>query len=361
MFRWIILLKQLTKLRISIFAALSACAGFILAHGGISPEMVMPAVGILILACGSCAFNQYQEREIDGLMQRTRGRPLPAGKMRPAHALLTSFILIASGLAVLLATSRGSACWLGIFAVLWYNGVYFYLKRKTAWAILPGALIGAVPPAMGWVSGEGNLLDPRLMALCLFFFIWQVPHFWLLLFLHGGDYGDAGLPTLTAVFNHRQLARLTSVWMVAAAGTSLLLPLFGVVTNPFIRLVLAGAGVWLGLVALRLSRGSADLTTFRRAFGWINLFALLVMVLLVGDALLAGGEPASFTRFRRETRETAAEAGIPDSFGCRGQERSGERGAVLYRTATSLRASTPAAGAVSLVARKGHASQQKFW
>jgi hypothetical protein len=86
--------------------------------------------------------------------------------------------------------------------VLWYNGVYTFLKRKSPFAAIPGAVIGAIPPAIGWICGKGALsFDPQILALSFFFFIWQVPHFWLLLLNFGRDYEKAGFPSLTRIFN----------------------------------------------------------------------------------------------------------------------------------------------------------------
>jgi heme O synthase-like polyprenyltransferase len=144
MFSFSGIFAQLTKFKVSLFVALSACAGFVLAGERASGEMFLPALGVLLLSCDACALNQYQERKADAKMERTRRRPLPAGKMAPATALRVSALLAGSGSAALLLSAGWLVWGLGLLAMVWYNGVYLYLKRRFAWAVLPGALVGVI-------------------------------------------------------------------------------------------------------------------------------------------------------------------------------------------------------------------------
>ncbi len=289
MIRWLNILRELTKLRISLFATLSSCGGFILARGGVSTEILSPALGILLLSCGSCTFNQYQERGIDERMERTRGRPLPARSITPALALLISSALISGGSAVLFYGTGGLALGLGLFAVLWYNGVYSYLKRKTTLAILPGALIGAIPPALGWVSGGGSLLDPRLGAISFFFFMWQIPHFWLLLLEFADDYERAGLPSLAKLLTAGQLKEVIFIWILSTAVSCLLIPLFVFVNFRFVLVSLLATTLWLVWSAARFLHSRPQERTFQYAFASLNIYAFLVFSLLALDRLLNAG------------------------------------------------------------------------
>ena len=189
--------------------------------------------GAFVLACGSCALNQYQERRIDSLMARTAKRPIPSGRIRPGQALGLALLLILSGEGLLLFTGNAAVPLLGTVAVCWYNIVYTGLKKVSAFAVVPGALVGAIPPAMGWAAGGGRLSDPSLAALAFFFFMWQVPHFWLHLLTYGKEYAEAGLPSLSDVFSAAQLKRLTFQWLSATAVSSLLLGLCGMLESPF--------------------------------------------------------------------------------------------------------------------------------
>jgi protoheme IX farnesyltransferase len=134
---------------------------------------------------------------------------------------------------------------LGLLAIFWYNGLYTYLKRKTAFAVLPGALIGMIPPLLGWVSGGGHLFDPRIWGIAFFFFIWQVPHFWLLSLEVAKDYESAGLPSITKIFSVSQIKRIVFIWFLSTGASCLLIPLFGFGDFIPIRIFLVGATFWL--------------------------------------------------------------------------------------------------------------------
>jgi protoheme IX farnesyltransferase len=273
------IILELGKVRIASMSVVSVAAGYLLAAGAFGWGIVGPLAGVFLLACGASALNQYQERELDSRMHRTRSRPLPSSRVTPRRALVTAFAMILLG-SVCLAPNW-TAISLGIFTVFWYNGVYTPLKRVTAFAAVPGGVVGALPPAIGWVCGGGEILDPRILAVSFFFFIWQIPHFWLLLMRTGDDYRRAGLPALTSVFSRRQLSRVTFVWMLATAVASLVFPLFGIARTTWIYLGFLAASVWLAWHAVAMLRSEGA----RLAFNQINAFALLVISLLAISGL----------------------------------------------------------------------------
>ncbi len=284
--KWIRILLELAKIRISLFAALSASAGFILAKQEISGQIIPPVTGILFLACGSCALNQFQERKLDAWMERTKGRPLPAGKLVPSAALGVSLGLITLGSSILFFGTNGVSSSLGLFAVLWYNGTYTYLKQRTAFAAVPGALVGVIPPVLGWASGGGSIYDPRIWMIAFFFFIWQVPHFWLLLLNYGMDYNQSGLPSLSKVFTPEQLKRIIFIWMLSTAVSGLFIPLFGFVRFYFFHFLLLMATFWLVWNAVIFAKSPSKGVSFRLAFDRLNIYVLWVICLLSTDRLL---------------------------------------------------------------------------
>jgi protoheme IX farnesyltransferase len=284
--RWINILLELTKSRISLFSTLSTFAGFILARRGLSSDMILPILGVFLLASGSCALNQYQERQNDHLMERTEGRPIPSKKLSPSTALKISIGLLLFGSILLYFGAHWSALGLGLFAVLWYNGVYTFLKRKSAFAAIPGALVGAIPPVIGWISGKGFFsLDPQILAISFFFFIWQVPHFWLLLLNFGRDYEKAGLPSLTRIFTSAQLSRITFIWIFATAAACMMIPLFGIVESHTIQGGLWVAAFWLMWKSLRLLTAKGRKFSLPFTFKTVNSYAVVVMILLTLDNL----------------------------------------------------------------------------
>lgn len=265
---------ELSKVRIAVLSTLSTVTGYILAAGGIGVEAALTFAGVFLLACGAATINHYQDRDVDAMMPRTRNRPIPSGRIRPGAVLVAGAGLVAAGTACLAA--HPLAALLGLVTVAWYNGVYTPLKRVTAFAAIPGGVVGAIPPVIGWVSGGGAATDPRIVAVAFFFFVWQVPHFWLLLLRVGADYERAGLPSLTAVFSRRQLTRITFVWMIATAVACLMIPTFGVDVSAWILAGFVAASVWLGWKAVVMLRTDGTMLAFRG----INVYALLVISLL---------------------------------------------------------------------------------
>ncbi len=286
------LLFTLTRANITIAVTFTTVTGHFLGAGRVAPDLWIPVLGIFLLASGSSALNQWQDRRIDALMERTRHRPIPAGHVDGSTVIFLAILLIGLGTS-LLATVEGDTnllLLLGAFSLVWYNGVYTYLKRITAFAVVPGALIGAVPPVIGFVAAGGSPSDPLIVLVAAFFFVWQIPHFWLILLMCGSQYTDAGLPSLTNLFSRRQILRMTAVWLLATATAGLVLPTVaaGALALPW-KLTIVIASVWLAgraLAVLRLPCDKESRTTFRPAFIRINVYALIVMLCLSLNALL---------------------------------------------------------------------------
>ena len=273
-------LIELTKLRITTFVTLTTVFGFICYAGKLSMGIIAPTLGILLLSSGSAVINHYQERRTDALMKRTRSRPIPSGKISLNNVLSIAVLLTVSGAIILLLGSGVLAFAIGLLNLVWYNVVYTPLKKRSALAIIPGSLVGALPPMVGWVAAGGNVLDPQILILGFFFFIWQIPHFWLLLLIFGKDYEQAGFPTLTQIFNMNQLSRITFVWIAATFAAGTLLPLFGLIKNNLVYLGILLAGVWLMWNALRILRTDKENIWFKLAFREINIFVIVVVLLL---------------------------------------------------------------------------------
>ncbi len=275
-------LRRLFRLRLSGLVALSAWAGYALADGTGLPWK--PVLGVFLLAAGCSALNQVQERTTDGLMERTRQRPVASGRMLPRTALAWAALLLAAGL-VLTAFSGTSPLVLGLFAVLWYNGLYTWLKSRSAAAVLPGALCGAIPPLIGWCAAGETLPDYRIILVAGLFFLWQMPHFWLLQTRWRADYRRAGLPTLAARFPETSWRRILILWILSLAPTLLLPTAFGLVENlPFQMIGLAAAAAAL-CSAGGWRRSALSPTPGLRPFATLNLAMLLAAVALIGDGM----------------------------------------------------------------------------
>lgn len=284
--RHIGIILELAKVRIATLATISMITGYILASGAIAWTLIPLVAGVFLIAAGSATVNMIQDRDIDGLMRRTEGRPLPTERVTVSYTWRVAIAEILLGLWLILVASNVTAMLLGAFTIFWYNAVYTPAKRLTAFAAVPGGVVGAIPPVIGWVAAGGALWDPRIAAVAFFFFIWQVPHFWLLLMYScGKDYERAGLPSLTRIMGLDQIARLTYTWIIATAVTCLAIPLFGDV-SPGVSFGLLLAGVWLVWKSAGILRGATQ-PRYRLAFKQINLYICWVITLLAANGVIA--------------------------------------------------------------------------
>jgi len=278
-------LFQLTKPIITIAVALTALTGFLLCQGIFANGWIKAVLGVYLLSAGSAVINHIQEAIPDSLMVRTQNRPIPSGRVSPAVAGIFSGVLVLAGIILLWLLPQKSPLLLGIFTLFWYNGVYTWLKRKTAFAVVPGSLVGALPPVIGWAAAGCNILQPQILLVAFFFFIGQIPHFWLILLNHGKDYERAGFPTITRIFSNQQIANLTFIWVAATAMAAILPVLFGVIKNSWLAMSVFVMALAL-LLIFRKWHKSYNQTETISAFIIINVFYLLMMLVFITDALL---------------------------------------------------------------------------
>src|SRR5450631_179204 len=260
-------LSRLFRLPLALMNGIAALGGYCLFPAPRSVDAMLAAcAGVTLLAMGGTALNQVLERDIDALMTRTRLRPLPRGEMTPAVAASIGCGVIMAGAAILFTAGGLLPVLLGLTALAWYLAVYTPLKRRTPLALPLGALCGAVPPLIGWCLAGGDPTDFRIIALAALFFIWQIPHFWLLQKRHADDYQRAGIPLLA----FRQ--GLFGLWVVALTATALMLPAFGIIGHH--------AAYWYAffpslLLIMALCRCDRSL------FSYLNLFPVLVALTLL--------------------------------------------------------------------------------
>ena len=277
---------ELGKVRISLPIALSALVGYTMKTGWLSGEVWMLITGVFLMSCSSAAINHIQEYKTDALMPRTKNRPIPAGKISVKGAILVAVSFFAYGAFVLLTSFPPIVFFTSFLTLLSYNVIYTPLKKVTAFAVVPGSLVGALPPYIGWFAGGGELMDERIMWVALFFFIGQIPHFWLLLLMFGKEYTLAGYPSLNSVFNDNQIKRLSYTWILATIATAFVLSikvLQGSTTMFFLL-------IYIFYLLFSLTAGimiKKDIPV-RASFLKLNFLYLLMMILLIVDSLYAG-------------------------------------------------------------------------
>lgn len=262
-------LSRLFRLPLALMNGIAALGGYCLFPAPRSGEaMLITSAGVALLAMGGAALNQVLDRDIDALMARTMQRPLPRGEMPPAAATFIGGGVIMAGSAMLFTAGGPLPVLLGMAALAWYLAVYTPLKRLTPLALPLGALCGAVPPLIGWCLAGGDPTDFRIITLAGLFFIWQIPHFWLLQKRHADDYRRAGIP-LSEI-----RPGLFGLWLVALTATALMLPAFGIIGRQ--------AACWYGLFPIILLT-MALCRSERSLFSYLNLFPVLVTLTLLAQ------------------------------------------------------------------------------
>jgi heme o synthase len=277
---------ELSKLKIMIPVSLTGFTGYFIFDPHLSFKSFCISIGILFLAVSASVLNQIQEVDLDGKMNRTHLRPLPSGKIKLTNAVLFFFINLVAGTFIIYTTGNLSATLIGLFTIMWYNGIYTYSKRITAFAVVPGAITGALPPLIGWVAAGGGVWDKPIVFLEFLFFVGQIPHFWLVMLKYGEEYKIAGAPSLADFFNITQINRLTFTWVVSSVVAALFLCYFEIIRNIPLILILIVASVLMiwqfsGLFKLR-----GTINNYRKYSILLDSFYLLVILLLITDRII---------------------------------------------------------------------------
>jgi heme o synthase len=246
----------LTKPRIMSLLLLTGVCGMFVGAQGVPPlgDLAALVVGLALACGGASALNHVIDRDIDALMgERTRARPVTAGRVSPSYALefgLTlsalSFVLLAGAVNVLTAA-------LALVGNLFYVLVYTrWLKRSTPQNIVIGGAAGAIPPLVGWAAATGNLTLPAI-SLFLIVFFWTPPHFWALALLIKRNYAEAGIPMLPVVRGERETVKQILLYSVVMVGVTAVPFVWGMLGLAYLvaALVLGAGFIWL---AVRLAR-----------------------------------------------------------------------------------------------------------
>lgn len=255
-------LAELVKARLSGLVVLTTAAGFYLGSPG-PVDWVRAAhtlAGTGLLAAGAAALNQYLEQDTDALMERTRERPLPSGRVSPAAALVFGGVGALLGLAWLVWWTPLVAAALGALTLALYLGVYTPLKRVSTLNTIVGAVPGALPPLIGWAAASGGTSVGGWALFALQFF-WQVPHFLAIAWLYREDYARAGLKMLPVVDPAGERTGLQSIGHTLGLLTASLSPVaLGLAGPAYLLSAVALGGAMLGLAgrfARRLDRSTA--------------------------------------------------------------------------------------------------------
>jgi len=271
-----------TKFVLSFAVSLSALFAYVMAKGEVGFDMLLATFSVLLVAMGVSTLNQVQEYKSDAKMTRTKNRPIAAGRMTPITGIVIATILIILSFISIYSLLGLTGINIFMFAFIWYNAMYTPLKKKSALAVVPGAILGVIPPAIGWLVAGHPLMELEFIALGLYYFIWQVPHFWLLVMLFHGDYKDGGYPTAMRLFGQASLQRLTFVWLIFTIQAGIFLVSIYEVYTPTLILAIF-VGLYAFMASLELLRDRFELKNAKTVFWKINATFLAIIILLSID------------------------------------------------------------------------------
>ena len=243
---------ELFKARLTLLVLLTTAAGFYL--GAESPvnyaALFHVVFGTAAAAAGAAALNQWWERKLDAVMRRTRTRPVPAGRMRPAEALTLGVALSVLGVSYLGATCNALSATLAALTIVIYIFGYTPLKRASTANTVVGAIPGAIPPMIGWVAARGAI-EAGAWSLFAILLLWQLPHFFAIAWMHREDYSRAGFRMISSDDRSGERSASQSVFFCILLLVIAGLPAFlGVVTFAYLAIELVLGGLFVA-VAMR--------------------------------------------------------------------------------------------------------------
>lgn len=277
---------EITKARLAVSVVFSSIAGFML---GVLDFQSLSWLILLKLAVGgycmvgaSNAYNQVIEKNLDAMMDRTKNRPVPSGRMKPNTALLIATLLTIAGI-VLLYTINPKTAMFGAISIFLYTSVYTPLKTITPLSVFVGAFPGAIPFMLGWVAATGDFgIEAGTLFLIQFF--WQFPHFWAIGWFLYDDYEKAGFFMLPSGKKDNSTALqviLYTVWLIIAS----LLPALGytgrLFLTPIAAIVVFLLGLWMLFYAVRLYKlrtAKAARTLMLVSVSYITLLQLVYIL-----------------------------------------------------------------------------------
>lgn len=274
---------QLSKSRIVLMVLITTTAGFLFATDHVDVVLMLNALlGTALVAAGTNALNQYVEREHDARMHRTRTRPLPAGRITPRAALIFSSGIAIAGTLYLGLTVNWLTAALGAFTLGSYIFIYTPLKRISTLNTVIGAIPGAIPPLMGWTAATNGLGAGGWIIFGILF-LWQLPHFMAISWLHREDYARGGFAMLAVRDNDgAAVARQAVFYTLALLPVSVAPSLIGLTgTIYFAGAAAAGVALLAATIRFFFNRGPASA---RSLFMISNLYLITVMLLLVVNA-----------------------------------------------------------------------------
>lgn len=282
--------KEITKAGLAISVVFSSIAGYLLGVDEFGSHeiktLIMLALGGYCMVGASNAYNQIIEKDLDALMDRTKNRPIPSGRMSVNKAFVIATLLTITGIVILYNINEKSAMF-GAISIFLYTSIYTPLKTKTSLAVFVGAFPGAIPFMLGWVAATGEFgIEAGTLFLIQFF--WQFPHFWAIGWFLYEDYKKGGffmLPTGNRDKATAMQVMLYTLWLIIAS----ILPAFGYTGQLYLTTVSAVIvfflGLWMLVYAMRLYKFQTDKSAKSLMLVSVSYISLLQLVYILDKFL----------------------------------------------------------------------------
>ncbi len=284
---WVKNFTEITKLRLSVSVVFSSVAGYLLGAAEVDfMILLLLCIGGYCMVGASNVYNQIMERDLDTLMDRTKNRPIPAGRMSIAAALSIAVILTIVGISVLYSINPQTAMF-GAISIFIYVFLYTPLKTKTPLSVFVGAFPGAIPFMLGWVAATNDFgIEPGTLFMIQFF--WQFPHFWAIGWFLFDDYKKGGFFMLPTGKRDRTTAVQVVFYSVCTVLSSLI-PAFGVTgafyITPISAVIIGGLGIWFVYYGLRLYKQKTDKSAKQLMLVSVSYITLL-QIIYVADKFI---------------------------------------------------------------------------
>lgn len=285
---------DLLKPRVMSLVVFTAFVGLIVAPVSVNPVIAFASILFVALGAGaSGALNMWWDADIDAIMKRTVGRPVPSGRITANNAMLAGLWMSVLSVGMLGLTSNWVAAGLLAFTIFFYAVIYtMWLKRSTPQNIVIGGAAGAFPPMVGWAIATGGVSVESILMFAVIFF-WTPPHFWALALFMNDDYTRAGVPMLTVTHGRKETRRQILIYTILLAPIAIA-PAFTSIGGPFYFVVATGLSIWFlkgawGLFKRTDDQAEADKYAAEKSvfrFSLLHLFSLFAALLI--EAVLRG-------------------------------------------------------------------------
>lgn len=270
---------SLIRIKVSLSIILSTTLGFVYGSVFFNKTYILIIVAVFLLSTGCSVLNQIQEAAVDKLMERTKNRPIARGSLSKFNAFIIASLCILFSL-IIFYNINMKVFILGVSTIIIYNILYTPLKLKTSYSILIGAIIGSIPPLIGFFASN-NILNNIIINISITYYLWQIPHFWLITELYKNDYKRLKYPFLSDKINESQYKKIFFIWVLAYSLSILHLLLIESINYNAVKLSI------LLIVLLIFITYLVKLNNVKKLFFYHNILLGFVTLLLISDRIIS--------------------------------------------------------------------------